>query len=314
MKFSVKTSENGAFVASLPANTYVAYVNDNGKRRYFTSDVVITDQDVTLNSFQLDITRYAVSGVVKKDETNVVKNGRVVFIAPDGEIIYTSTDSTGAFNVKLPGAAAGITYVVKYASGDYYYYDDDDDDDYSYSYNYDAANYKTLTAYSGGQVTSVTVTDGQQSVTGLELRYDFAQTVASVTNVVAVGTPSDIVVDRVNDTFAKVEIADSGSYQFEFATGSSYENMRYSKIEVYDASGELQNSSTNSYSSSVSCYVNSLTKGTYYVRVLPLRYSGNEKIQQPGTYKLSVTAGYTSTPVVTTATPNTNVSGSSVDD
>jgi hypothetical protein len=339
-KFYVKTNDQGAFVASLPANTYVAYVNDNGTRRYFNADITITDQDVTLNSFQLDITRYSISGVVKSNETDLVKNTDLVFIAPDGEIYESETDSTGAFSVKLPGAAApGVTYTVRYysrysngtssSSSSYYYDDDDDDYDYSYStpvataipsasssstlkgssysdYSYNAAEYKTLTPYSGGQVTSVTVVEGQQAVQGLELRYDFAQTVAGVTNVAAAGATVDIVADRVADAYAKIDITQKGRYSFEFGTGNTYEKLSDAQIVIFSQDGTVvkkndNTSSSYSYygddsfgynSSSYSTGSITLDVGTYYIKMVPLRRYSDNKVQQPGTYKLTVTAEY----------------------
>lgn len=253
MNFSVKTDKTGAFIASLPANNYVAYILDEkGQRKYFTSDVAVADADVTLQGFALPISRYTVSGTVNNgtDGTTPLKNTTLKFINPEGDSISVETDATGLFKVALSGAAApGITYTIK--------------------------------AYINGAYRTVgTVVVAEADIPAVNLVYSFANEVKDAT---AVSLDSDLALtsNGNNDMFAKLDVTESGSYQVRVnATAPISEFAFY----VYDSNGQIEYSGYNDYSSYVSG-TPYLSKGTYYIQIVPK--SNNAQVS--GTFTLKVT-------------------------
>lgn len=256
LSFYVKTDNAGAFIASLPANNYVAYVYDEkDQRKYFTTEIAVASADVTLSEFKLTISRYTVSGTASNG-TTPLKETTLEFINPDGDYIYTKTDATGAFKVALSGAAApGITYTIKaYING----------------------SYRTIG--------TVTVAEADQ--TGLNLVYSFANEVKDAA-ALTLDSELNLTSNGNNDMYAKLDVTEDGYYQVRATATSSISDFRY---RIYDGDGALQFSEYDTYSSYVtgSVYLN---KGkTYIIQVLPRVYDSNkgEYTQVAGTFTLKV--------------------------
>ena len=57
--FSTTTNSRGTFTIALPANTYIAYINDEkGNRKYFGNKITVTNKDINVGSMKASISRY----------------------------------------------------------------------------------------------------------------------------------------------------------------------------------------------------------------------------------------------------------------
>lgn len=234
MKFSVKTDAQGAFIASLPANNYAAYVLDEGKRKYFGTDIAVVDADVTLSQFKLAISRTIVTGTASNG-TNPMKYYTLEFINPDGDSTYVETDANGVYKAALAGTAApGTTYIVKANIGG-----------------------------SDHQIGTVTVLETDVNLT-VNLTYSFANEVLNAP-VATLGSDLVLTSNGTNDLYAKIEIAESGSYQIRVNSAVYVDSLA---CYVLDSDGYQERSISDTYTNYVSDTVY-LSQGTYYVKVNP---------------------------------------------
>lgn len=200
-KFNVSTDANGMFTASLPRNKYVAYMYSEGtNRQYFTTDVEVTDNNVTLNDFKINITRYAVSGVASNG-TDPLKKQTLRFYDSTGYYKTVETDDSGAFKI---GLAGNTTYTVKARIN---------------------GNWHVI-----GTIPVTTQAVNQS------LSYSFANEVQSLTQSVTVNTP--LRNDAANGTvMAKYTCATSGSHTITVSVDGDARNQM--SIALYNEDGSL---------------------------------------------------------------------------
>lgn len=259
MNFSVTTDERGMFIASLPANKYAAYVIDSdGNREYFTTDVKVTDADVTLNEFKVAIERYMIEGTASRVSSygnpTIMKNTTLRVYDEKGVYSSIMTTETGTFKIGVPGNA---TYTIKaYING----------------------TWRVLGA--------VTVTNA--NVTGQNLMYSFDTEMALATPL-ALGTDTPVTVTGSGVAIAKFECTESGYYNVE-ATGAYTDNSR---LYVYSKDSEyLLDNSQNYNSSKTTVSSVRFTKGnTYYIMFIPENNSeaSSNYCVAMGNYTLKVT-------------------------
>ncbi len=257
MKFSVKTDNNGTFIASLPANTYVAYMLDeDGYRHYFTSDVAVTAQDLVMDNFNADIERYTVEGTLS-DAAGTMKNEEVRFYNnTTGEYRTTTTNDEGNFQIGLPGST---TYVVK-------------------------AKVNNIWHKMG------TITVGTQDVTAQKLTYSISQEFLNAQQIQAGQSTNYNVVEGA--VSAKFVCDASGSYNFTAAVSGEYQRDKMS-LYVFDKDGKslLTDAVAEGDVQTVGGKV-SLTSGeTYYIMLIP----ENKSVKKSGYYPLAVSGSYTLT-------------------
>lgn len=257
MKFSVKTDNAGTFIASLPANTYVAYMLDeDGYRHYFTSDVSVTAADIVLNDFNADIERYTVEGTLS-NAAGALKNQEVRFYNnATGDYRTTTTSEDGNFQIGLPGST---TYVVK-------------------------AKVDNVWHKMG------TVSVGTADVTGQKLTYALSQEFLNASAIQA-GQSTNYTVAEGAVT-AKFVCEQSGSHNFTAAVSGAYERDRMS-LYVFDKDGKVLVSSQKDGGNVKNVSGDaSLTAGeTYYIMLIP----ENESAKKSGYYPLAVSGSYTLT-------------------
>lgn len=257
MKFSVTTDNNGTFIASLPANTYVAYMLDeDGYRHYFTSDVAVTAQDIVMDNFNADIERYTVEGTLS-DAAGTMKNEEVRFYNnATGEYRTTTTNDDGNFQIGLPGST---TYVVK-------------------------AKVNNIWHKMG------TITVGTQDVTGQKLTYAISQEFLNASAIQAGQSTNYTVAEGA--VSAKFVCDAGGSYKFTAAVSGAYERDRMS-LYVFDKDGKVLVSSVQDGGNVKTVDGSaSLTAGeTYYIMLIP----ENESAKKSGYYPLAVSGNYTLT-------------------
>lgn len=257
MKFSVTTDNNGTFIASLPANTYVAYMLDeDGYRHYFTTDVAVTAQDLVMNDFNADIERYTVDGTVS-DAAGVLKNQDVRFYNnTTGDYRTATTNEDGNFQIGLPG---NTTYVVK-------------------------ANIDGIWHKLG------TVNVGNADVGGQKLTYAISQEFLNAQQIQAGQSTNYNVVEGA--VSAKFVCDASGSYNFTAAVSGAYERDKMS-LYVFDKDGNVLVSKVQSGGNIKTVQGSaSLTSGeTYYIMLIP----ENMSVKKSDYYPLAVSGSYTLT-------------------
>lgn len=257
MKFSVTTDNTGTFIASLPANTYVAYMLDeDGYRHYFTSDVAVATADIVLNNFNADIERYTVEGTLS-DAAGVFKNQEVRFYNnTTGEYRTTTTSEDGTFQIGLPG---NTTYVVKTKVNNVWH-------------------------------KMGTVSVGTADVTGQKLTYALSQEFLNASAIQAGQSTNYTVAEGA--VSAKFTCEESGSYDFTAAVSGAYERDRMS-LYVFDKDGKVLVSSEREGGNVKTVSGDaSLTAGeTYYIMLIP----ENESAKKSGYYPLAVSGSYTLT-------------------
>lgn len=238
-KFNVSTDANGMFTASLPRNKYVAYMySENTNRQYFTTDIEVTDNNVTLNDFKINITRYAVSGVASNG-TDPLKKETLRFYDGTGYYRTVETDENGAFNIGLPG---NTTYTVKAFIKD---------------------GWHTL-----GSI-AVTTQAVNQS-----LSYSFANEVQALTQSVTVNTP--LRNDAANGTvMAKYTCATSGDHTITVSVDGDARNKM--TLALYNEDGSVVDTETlggsNGSVSKISVSADLASGKNYYVIFTAENYS-----------------------------------------
>lgn len=231
MKFSVKTGSDGTFIASLPANNYVAYILDeDGYRRYFSLDVTVTNADIVLNDFNSCIERYTVAGAVS-DAAGVLKKQELRIYDANGDYRTTTTDEEGNFQIGLPG---GATYVLK------------------------------------AQIDGVwhklgTVSVSTQDLLGQKFTYAISQEFLNAPEIqLGQSTPYSVAEGAVSAKF----VSKGGNHTFTAAVSNNQERDKMS-LYVFDKDGKLVTSQDKiSDDKTVKCSA-SLSDGTYYIMLIP---------------------------------------------
>lgn len=257
MKFSVKTDNNGTFIASLPANTYVAYMLDeDDNRHYFTTDVVVTEKDLVMNDFNADIERYTVEGTVS-DAAGVLKSQEVRFYDnTTGEYRTATTNEDGNFQIGLPG---NTTYVVK-------------------------------SKIDGIWHKMGTINVANADISGQKLTYAISQEFLNAQQIQAGQSTNYNVVEGA--VSAKFVCDASGTYNFTAAVSGEYQRDKMS-LYVFDKDGKsiLSGAEDEGNVQTVGGKV-SLTSGeTYYIMLIP----ENKSVKKEGYYPLAVSGSYTLT-------------------
>ena len=269
MKFSVKTGDDGTFIASLPANKYVAFILDeDGYRRYFTLDVSVTDADIVLNNFNADIERYLVEGTVS-DAAGVLKKQELRIYDANGDYRTTTTNEDGNFQIGLPG---GATYVVKAQIPD------------AKHSGKDAIWHKLGT-----------ISVSTQDLTGQKLTYAISQEFLNAPELpLGQPTPYNVVEGAVSAKF----VSNGGSHTFTAAVSGNQERDKMS-LYVFDKDGNVvAEEDMIAADKTVTCSA-SLSAGTYYMMLIPENEktkrnpeTGEEKtydaIEVSGQYMLTV--------------------------
>lgn len=244
--FYVTPDKSGTFTASLPANTYVAYIYDEkGQRRYFNTDIAITDQDITLNDFKLSIARYIVSGRAidgRDGGSNPFKLKYLYFIDSEGYETSVRTDENGAYDVLLPTG----TYIVKTTLSD-------------------GDRHKI------GE--EVTVTDANVTA---DLVYTFANETLGA-QPMTLGSILTIPSTGYSDLFAQLTVTETATYQISVTTTSSVDSWNFA---IYNADGEEM---TWSRTVTPTSYIATctLTAGTYFIKAVP---ENDDEVQLIGNF------------------------------
>ncbi|MCR5587903.1 MAG: Ig domain-containing protein [Lachnospiraceae bacterium] len=208
--FSVTTDATGTFKASLPSNTYSAYILDSkGKRQYFTTDITVAGADTSVTPFALAISMSNISGTLKDAKGASLTYTNVYFLSgeTDSNPVSVETDAQGNFTVALSDGE----YTVLTGSS-------------SISSSY-AKVFGTLKVAGADQ-------------NGLVLQYNF------VTDVTARGF-ADLTASNnsgqfaitTNGSYAKIHTTDAGSYTFKIE--GSVSKAKYS-IYVKNEAGESE--------------------------------------------------------------------------
>ncbi len=253
MKFSVETDDNGAFIASLPANTYAAYcVDEKSQRQYFSTNIKVENADVTLPAFALTVSRYQVTGTAMKNGKAMAERYLYIYNSA-GNSTTVKTDTAGGFKVLLSGSAAGEVYTVKY-------YGDSD-----------------------SQEVLGTFTVNEQNVSGITVAYNFADVIANATQL-TLGSDAVLQSDGNNRLLTKLDVTEDGYYNMNLKYTTA-DRVRYM---VYNSDGEYYRGGSMSYSGGTT-EIGYLSKGkTYYIQLIPESrvYSDSD---YDYTYKQSVT-------------------------
>lgn len=234
MNFNVSTDANGMFVASLPANTYSAYIIDSdGNRQYFTKDIEVKD-NLQLSDFKLAIERYTVEGAVSKtykdSEPTPLVNTTLRLYNNKGTYSEIKTTETGTFKIGLPGNS---TYLLKgYFNGIWH------------------------------TVGTIAVTN--QNLTGQNFTYNFQTEVAYATPL-TLGTDTPYAVSGGGIAITKFEASKDGYYKFT-ARGNYADKM---SIYVLNKYGTIVEDNYNTSSATASVSVELDKSETYYVFLVP---------------------------------------------
>lgn len=257
MKFSVTTGNDGTFIASLPANNYVAYMLDeDGYRHYFTTDVAVTDKDIVINDFNADIERYTVEGTVSDAAGTLKKQDVRFYNSTTGDYRTATTNEDGNFQIGLPG---NTTYVVK-------------------------------TQIDGVWHKLGTVSVSTADVTGQKLTYGISTEFLNAAEIQK-GQSTNYSVQECAVT-AKFVSKDSGSHTFKAAVSGAYERDRMA-LYVFDKDGKVL-VEKEAFEGNVKTLEGSasLTAGeTYYIMLIP----ENVSAKKAGYYPLAVSGQYTLT-------------------
>lgn len=256
MSFYVQTDASGAFTASLPTNTYAAYIIDtDGSRQYFTTDIEVKE-DRILQDFKVAVERYNVSGTATRTygnkESQALANTTLRLYNDKGSYGTVTTTETGSYSALLPGNS---TYTV-------------------------------MAKINGVWMSIGRIEVKEQDLPGTNFVYDFVSSVALATPI-TLGQTLPYVVSGGGVTVVRFDAPESDYYDF-VAKGNYTDKMQ---IFILNEQGNIVDEDYSYSSSSVSMSVR-LSKGQkYYIFVVPEMRSTDDSDEYnlaPGNYTLDV--------------------------
>lgn len=299
--FSTTTNSRGTFTIALPANTYIAYINDEkGNRKYFGNKITVTNKDINVGSMKASISRYSVEGIVfngtsvdqQTQFADKIRNTTLNFYNDKGACVAKAqVGEDGYYKVFLPGDAV---YTVK-----------------------------TLFGNATRLLGSVTVAKENQK--DINLTYTVANDIAGAAEYVAAPLAAESVVTSTggNNVIWKFTPAETGEYDFKVSTAVN----KGAEVAIFDANMQYITGTKNNDDSedhaNLNAYIQKVTLEagkTYYIKAQPtgVKTDNTYTPQAQGEVKLVITHEApivvpTPAPVPTqTPTPVPPASGSAI--
>lgn len=297
--FSTTTNSRGTFMIALPANTYVAYINDEkGNRKYFGNKITVTNKDINVGSMKASISRYSVEGIVfngtsvdqQTQFADKIKNTTLNFYNDKGACVAKAdVEDDGYYKVFLPG---DTVYTVK-----------------------------TYFAHATRLLGSVTV--AQENQKDINLTYTVANDIAGATVYTAAPLAAESVMSSTggNNVIWSFTPAETGEYDFKASTAVN----KGAEVAVFDANMQYITGTDDNDDSEDHANLNASIRKvsleankTYYIKVQPIgvKTANTYMPQAQGEVKLVIT--HEASAVVPTPVPDPDptpvppVSGSAI--